>query len=36
MKELLIEAEDLNKQGGGGSCVVAIPLEDVLGRNEAS
>ena len=43
MQELLIEGEGLNKQGrsvwtgrDGGSSVVAIPLGDVPGENEAS
>ena len=43
MKELLIEGEGLNKQGGsvwigrgGGSSAVAIPLGDVPRGNKAS
>ena len=38
MKEMLIEGEGLNQQGGRGqdSSAVVIPLGDVSGWNEAS
>ncbi len=38
MKEVLLEGEGLNKQGGrgGGSSSVATPLGDVPGESEAS